>query len=192
VTNSESGIFVQLVSAILDRYRRQNAMEPLAEEEKAMLAARLWTLITVRGLPPPLAKNEMGAPGEMSAEEVAPLVAVVIGEAKNAETLKTPVRQLVKACFHPEFKKCRDSFRELDANGTCRRQQLGRARERVSGAHCVDCPHWVALAAEQHRRFLAKAWHGDASEFTANQDVFLPEDFRALRRWLYAARRKAD
>ena len=101
-----------------------------------------------------------------------------------------PARQLVKACFYPEFKTCRDSFREVSPDGTCRRQELARARVRVSGSHCVDCPHWVALTPDQHVRFLTRAWQpGRAAEFTAHRDVFLPEDFRALRRFLHGLAR---
>ena len=69
-------------------------------------------------------------------------------------------------------------------------QELARARGRVSGAHCVDCPHWVALTPEQHGRFLARAWQpAGAAEFAAHREVFLPEDFRALRRFLHALAR---
>jgi hypothetical protein len=98
---------------------------------------------------------------------------------------------MVKACFYPEFKVCRDSFREVGRDGACRRQELARARTRVSGTHCVDCPHWVALDPLEHAEFLAREWHRDAHVLAANRGVFLPEDFRELRRWLWAAARQA-
>jgi hypothetical protein len=114
----------------------------------------------------------------------------VLGGATDRAALEAPARQLVKACFYPEFKTCRDSFREVSPDGTCRRQELARALKRVSGAHCVDCPHWVALTPEQHGRFLARAWQpAGAADFAAHRDVFLPEDFRALRRFLHALAR---
>jgi len=184
VTNADGEIFGRAVGAILERYRRQNGLPPLAEARPAEIAARLWILITVRGLPPPLGPGETGTPGEMTAEEVAPLVGRMLGDAADAGALGTPARQLVKACFQPEFKKCRDSYREVSEDGACRRQRLGRAGERVSGSHCVDCPYWTALTLEQHEKFLAKAWIDDAAEFAAHRDVFLPEDFRALRRFV--------
>ncbi|HWA85155.1 MAG TPA: hypothetical protein VG710_02940 [Opitutus sp.] len=146
------------------------------------LAARLRKEIDERGLPAPLAAADMGRPGEMSAEEVAPIAARVLAGAAHAAALATPVRQLVKACFQPEFRKCRESYREVNADGNCRRQQLGVARGRVSGTHCVDCPYWLELEPAPHGKFLANAWVAGAAELAANRDVFLPEDFRALRR----------
>jgi hypothetical protein len=104
----------------------------------------------------------------------------------HAQTLAVPVRQLVKACFQPEFRRCRESYREVGADGTCRRQQLGKALGRVSGAHCVDCPYWLDLEPEPHAKFLAKQWRAGAEEFAAHREVFLPEDFRALRRCVRA------
>lgn len=204
--------FAQLTEAILTRYFRQNGQPSPPGAELADFAARLWALIAERGLPRPLAPAERGTPGEMSDTEVAPLLDRVLGDLPppTRAALAGPGKQLVKACFYPEFKTCRDSFREVSPDGTCRRQELARARLRVSGAHCVDCPHWVALSPEQHVRFLARAWHPPTSakppadspppggaaagrtgaeEFLAHRDVFLPEDFRALRRFLHALAR---
>lgn len=188
--------FSQLVSAVVARFFAQNAQTPPTDAELTAFGARLWSLIAERGLPQPLAPAEQGEPGEMSEEECAPLVARALGGA-NDPLLATAARQLVKACFHPEFKKCRDSFREVSPDGSCRRQELGRVLRRVSGAHCVDCPHWVALTPVQHGKFLAREWRARSTcsgqaggtEFAAHQAVFLPEDFRALRRWLHARAR---
>ena len=180
--------FAGLVSTVLDRYFRQNAAPVPAPAERMELAARLWALVLERGLRRPLAPAERGAPGEMPDAEVAPLVERVLGGGAAAErnALAAPVRQRVKACFYPEFKTCRDSFRAVAPDGTCRRQELARTRGRVSGTHCVDCPHWVALTPEQHRRFLARTWQPEgAAELAEHYDVFLPEDFRALRRFLH-------
>ncbi len=96
-----------------------------------------------------------------------------------------PARQLLKACLNPEFRQCRDSYREV-VDGVCRRQELARTRGRLSGAHCVDCPYWVALRPEQHAALLAREWlAGDLEEFAAHHEIFLPEDFRALRVFLW-------
>ncbi|MEO6569728.1 MAG: hypothetical protein ABIO94_13260, partial [Opitutaceae bacterium] len=97
------------------------------------------------------------------------------------------------ACFHEEFKVCRDSFREPSPDGICRRQQLARVRQRISGTHCIDCPYWTSLPAEKHLRFLDTQWQAAGrDELTAHLGIFLPEDFRRLRQWIYAAARCAD
>jgi hypothetical protein len=116
----------------------------------------------------------------------------VIGETSAAagKIVAAPVRQLVKACFYAEFKICRDSFREVSPDGSCRRQQLARVRSRVSGSHCVDCPYWVALSSEQHVKFLTREWQpAGREELAAHLPVFLPEDFRAFRRTVRAMAR---
>jgi hypothetical protein len=185
VDNAEAE-FSRMVRAVVERFFRQNGRPVPAAAEMEGFATRLWALVAERGLPPPLARGELGEAHEMSAEEAGPLVARALGELKADEAWAVPARQLVKACFQPEFRKCRDSYRETEPDGTCRRQQLGKARGRVSGSHCVDCPYWVALAPEPHAKFLAKAWVRDAAEFAAQREIFLPEDFRALRRWVRA------
>jgi hypothetical protein len=178
-TNPE---FSVLVREIIGRFFRQNGQPVPAEEALTGFAERLGSLVGERGLPPPLTRGEQGVASEMEADEVAPLVARVLGALEPDGPWAVAARQLVKACFQPEFRKCRDSYRERETDGTCRRQQLAKARGRVSGSHCVDCPYWTALAPEQHAKFLAKAWAGGAAEFAAHRGVFLPEDFRALRR----------
>jgi hypothetical protein len=190
MTADAANEFTRLIDAVLTRFFAQNSQHPPAAGERARLAANLLALIAERGLPRPLAAHETGAPGEMADGEVTALVARVLDAAADP-LLAEAARQLVKACFYPEFRKCRDSFREMSPDGSCRRQELARARRRVSGAHCVDCPHWVALRPEQHEKFIAREWRvappGEepASAFLAHRDVFLPEDFRALRRWLH-------
>ncbi len=189
--------FARLVGAVLARFFAQNAKTPPPGAELMRFGARLWALVAERGLPRPLAAHERGMPGEMSDEEVVPLVARVLGGADDA-LLATAARQLVKACLYPEFKTCRDSWREVAPDGACRRQEPARVRGRVSGTHCVDCPHWVALAPAQHEKFLARHWRGPstgsgqagAEDFRAHRGEFLPEDFRALRRWLHAQARR--
>jgi hypothetical protein len=186
--------FTHLVDAILRRYFRQNAQPEPAAEELAMAAAGLWSLVEERGLPRALGAAERGEPGEMTDAEVSLLLerglADVTPTARAA--LSPPVKQLVKACFYPEFKSCRDSFRAVAADGSCQRQELVRTRGRVSGAHCVDCPHWVALTPEQHFKYLVREWlPAGAGGLAAHRDVFLPEDFRALRRFLQAWARRS-
>jgi len=180
--------FAALVATMLERYGAQNSLAIPPREELVAVAERLRALVIERGLPRPLAALEEGAPGESNDAEMAPLVARVMDGAPAV--LATPVKQLVKACFYPEFRKCRESYRETEADGSCRRQELARVRGRVSGAHCVDCPYWVAFAPERHGEFLARAWRpAGRGEFAAHREIFLPEDFRELRLRLHTAAR---
>lgn len=178
--------FIQLVGEILQRHARQNEGDLPLSAGRA-LGERLWDVVVARGLPPPLPAGETGAPSELSAGEVAPLVEEVLGPLSHHAQLLEPVRQLVKACFHREFANCRESYREIGSDGSCRRQQLAKARARVSGTHCVDCPYWTALSAKAHAALLRAAWCGEPAAFEAERAVFLPEDFRALRNWLRRA-----
>lgn len=184
--------FTAIIRGILDRFFRQNDQPAPPAAAGAAFADRLHALLVERGLPRPLAPDESGQPGGMAEAECAPLVARVAG-ADAPPLLAEAAKQLVKACFYPEFRICRDSFRECASDGACRRQQLARVRSRISGSHCVDCPHWVALGPEAHAELLARHWAdaAGAEEFRARQAVFLPEDFRALRLWLHAAARSA-
>jgi hypothetical protein len=169
--------FCGIVGAIVTRFFGQNGRSPPAAEAWAAMATRLVALVRERGCP--------GA--ALTEAEVAVLTARVLGE--TADPLwADAVRQLVKACFYPPLVGCRDSFREVTREGVCRRQQLERVRGRISGTHCVDCPHWTSLEAGRHVEFLTAEWRMEPAVLTAHREIFLPEDFRALRRWLQAAR----
>lgn len=189
--SSPAETLTEFLRPLLQRYFAQTGRVAAAEQVIVALADRLAGLIEERGLPVPLAPGEQGEAQEMSAQEVAPLVDRLLAGWTGAEreALATPARQLVKACFHGEFKVCRDSFREVSPDGSCRRQELKRVRERISGSHCVDCPYWTGLEPEQHWRYLGKEWRSDPAVLTAHREVFLPEDFRRLRRHI---RRLAD
>lgn len=180
--------FERRVEAVTVRYCAQRQQPPPPVPELARFTGQLRGLVEERGLPAPLGPGEVGAPGGMPEETCAPLVARVVAGTEHP-LLPDLARQLVKACFYPEFTVCRDSFREVARDGSCRRQELERVRSRISGTHCVDCPHWVALEPEPHEQYLRREWRGSLEEFAAHRDVFLPEDFRALRRWLHAAAR---
>jgi hypothetical protein len=181
--------FETLVVAALARYLRQRGHPVPSDPEARAIGRRLRELIRQKGLPRPLRPGEAGTPGGMPAAECAAGAARILG-GETTPALAEAAQQLVKACFHPEFTQCRDSYREAGGDGVCRRQEIDRARVRLSGAHCVDCPHWTALAPAAHFQLLAAAWRGSPDDLTANRGIFLPEDFRALRRWLHAAARK--
>lgn len=192
-----------IVVTLLTRFFVQNGRVPPADETLMRVATQLRALIDEHGLPPPLAPGERrtaqaaSALGGVSEAEAAVRVGRVLSGVADDPLLNDAVRQLLKACFYPELSECRDSFREVTGDGVCRRQQLARTRGRISGSHCVDCPHWIALTPEQHGAMLAREWRGApnkpaetcAAEFFAQRAIFLPEDFRALRGWLHAAAR---
>lgn len=173
------------------RFFAQNGRPAPAAETLSSFAAGMTSLIAEHGLPAPLAAGECGAPGGLPDDECVRLVGRLV-DAGAEPLLSEAARQLVKACFHPEFTVCRDSFRETARDGTCRRQELARVRKRISGTHCVDCPHWVALSPADHAALLQREWKTGPAEFAAHQEIFLPEDFRALRQWLHAAARSPE
>jgi hypothetical protein len=177
--------FAEYVGPLIQRYFAQNDAVPPSGAEVEAFAARLWSIVAERGLPPALAQGERGEPREMTEAECAPLVARVI-EGSTDPLWADVARQLLKACLYPEFKTCRESYHAVSADGVCRRQELTRTRKRASGAHCVDCPYWQLLGREEHAKLLRARWCGDAAQFDAHRDVYLPEDFRALRRWIRA------
>lgn len=179
--------FSRLVAVVLARFMAQNGAVRAAGSQYDALGARLWQVVTERGSPVSTQVASGRAAG-LAEEECAALVARVLGAVEDAR-LATATRQLLKACLYPEITSCRDSFREIAGDGSCRRQELARVRGRISGAHCVDCPHWLALDPVPHAAFLRAEWRGAVQEFTDHQAEFLPEDFRALRRWLHARAR---
>jgi hypothetical protein len=180
--------FTALVGTCLQRHAAQNDQPPLPEALLADYGRRLWAVVNDAGRPRPLAESESGEPGEMRPDRVRVLTLEIfngLGWPERQGDLATPTRQLLKACLQPEFRQCRESYREV-TDGICRRQEPAHARGRVSGAHCVDCPYWVALRPLQHAALLAKAWvSGRPEDFSDHRAVFLPEDFRALRIFLW-------
>jgi hypothetical protein len=178
-----------IITAVLTRFYVQNGQTPPAAAGAATFVARLEALIAERGWPRALAAGETGAPGGPPEVEVAQLAARVAGPMAEP-LLQEAARQFVKACFYPEFTACRDSFRAVGPDGACRRQQGERVRGRISGSHCVDCPHWVALDPAGHAEFFAREWRGDPAVLAANHALFLPPDFGAFRRWRHAAARR--
>jgi|GEM_PF-842923 len=180
--------FVNLAGRCVRRWLQQNERPPLAEALLAGYLVRMWRVVNETGLPKPLAKNEPGQAGEMAGEQVADLAERVyasLGLGVQQGDLDTMTRQLLKTCLLPEFRRCRESYREV-VEGVCRRQELTRARERLSGSHCVDCPYWTALRPDRHAALLVKEWvAADHEPLIGHQEVFLPEDFRALRIFLW-------
>lgn len=171
-----------LVHAVVRRVARQQEHE-VTDAAAAEFSRRMAAVVATCTLPAPLPPGEVGRPGGVAEAELTRLVAAVLPP--NADPFLAEVaRQLFKACLYPEFTQCRDSYRERATDGRCRRQERDRTRLRVSGAPCVDCPYWMTLAAEDHGRLLDAGWVGDPAVWRAESELYLPEDFRALRRWV--------
>jgi hypothetical protein len=161
------------VVMVVARFLAQNRLAPLSDSDLAAWVAVLEAI-----------GAELGA----DADGELPETAVKAGVDRLLAALAAPrpelaglAKQLIKGCHQPDYPRCRESYHETDAGGRCRRQELDYDRARVSGAHCVDCPHWREWTPETHAARLAAAWSGGADAFYAHQEVFLPEDFRALR-----------
>jgi len=176
--------FERQVGSLLARYLDQNGQPALSAEETGHLARRLCAVVVAKGLPRRLRSDEMGEPGELPPEDVNAIVSDVLPDGTAPGIVTDAIRQLVKACFYAEFKKCRESYHDVNETGECRRQELGRARRRISGSHCVDCPYWTALTPSQHVVLLSGAWCGEPRDFVAHREIFLPEDFREFRQTL--------
>ena len=159
--------FEDVVAGLLERFQRQQGFPSADPTVLRAIAARLGAL----------------ARAAVPAGDLAATAAQVAGPGADAG-LAEAVTQLVKAVTYPRLDVCRESYRETAADGTCRRQLAAQARRRISGTHCVDCPHWLAFGADEHAAWLRAAWRSDPADFDAARGVFLPEDFRVLRRLL--------
>jgi hypothetical protein len=174
--------FAALVAPVVERMARQQD-RTVSRAEVDAFARRLADVMAACPLPPPLLAGDPGRPGGMADAECARLVALVVGPEPDRFFAEV-ARQVIKACLHPVFTQCRDSYRERAADGHCRRQERDRTRLRVSGAPCVDCPYWTSLDGPAHGRLLDDGWVGNPAAWRAEADLYLPDDFRALRRWV--------
>ena len=173
-----TGEFEERVTAVLRRFARQQG-DVATDVEIASFVARLAALVVPRR-----ALLRAAGAAKPTEAELAEFAAQVAGP-QPTPALVEAARQLVKSCFYPEIDRCRDSYRAVSPDGECRRQILARARGRISGAHCVDCPHWLALSSREDAALLAGEWRGNPAVLAENPEVFLPEDYRRFRQWLH-------
>jgi hypothetical protein len=169
-----------LIAAVLNRFLAQNA-EKVPPAEVATVAGQLAAVLEERASSAALQPEATGTPNAIADSAIAAVLARVLSGTTHTG-LADPARQLVKSCLYPELAVCRDSFREVASDGSCRRQDESRARRRISGAHCVDCPYWQRYSPAEHAEFLAAHWRTGRAEFNRCAAIFLPGDFRALRR----------
>jgi hypothetical protein len=174
--------FAVLVGRLVRRMARQQD-QAVSEPTVEQFSRRLAEVMSTCALPPPLPPDDPGRPDGLAESVGAPLVAAVMGDQRDV-FLTELARQVIKACLHPPFTRCRDSYRERAADGRCRRQERERTRLRVSGAPCVDCPYWTGLEEAGHGRLLDAGWVGASADWRAEADLYLPEDFRRLRVWV--------
>lgn len=174
------GEFARRVTAVVARGLRQTGQAPLGPGEAENLVAVLRALGEEGGWAARFADDR----DEMSAAQVA--------EGVRRLTEALPLRggefagvakQVLKGCFQPAPAVCRDSYRECDAAGRCRRQEHAYDLARLSGTHCVDCPYWEMFAKVDHITWLAPQWHAGAADLNVAAEVYVPEDFRELRCW---------
>ena len=172
--------FVACLSPVIERGLRQTGRAPLSDAHMVALA-RTILVIGARG---GWARRFGAERDEIRTEEVAAwsnLLGAAVSE--RAAELGTVFKQVLKSCFQPSPQQCRNSFCETDSAGRCRRQERVYDQGRLSGAHCVDCPYWTEMNDSEHFEFLMDRWIAGEADLRAHRSVYLPDDFRALRRW---------
>jgi hypothetical protein len=174
------GEFAGLVLAVVERGLRQTGQPPLASDEAEVLVAALRAFGEAGGWAVRFGGGREELPAERVAQGVGQVLRALPGRSAEFAGL---AKQVFKACFQPPPPVCRDSYREGDATGRCRRQERTYDLARVSGAHCVDCPYWEEFSAGPHLGWLSERWRAGRADLEASAEVFLPEDFRELRRW---------
>lgn len=122
-----------------DRFQRQQDLPRADPAVLRAVAARLGALVR--------ADSPQGEPATLAAQVAGPAAGAGLADA---------VAQLVKAITYPRLNVCRESYREVGPDGSCRRQLAVQARRRISGTHCVDCPHWLAFGPAEHEALAAR------------------------------------
>lgn len=187
--------WVEALAACTARLARLSGTAAPPREELEALADALWE--RHGALRPPGGWTVRETPEELDAAGVAAeqerIRAALARRGRAVPPLLEPhLRHLARLVAQPDFTRCRDSFRAATAGCIPARQKADVAAGRISGSHCVDCPHFVRLDAEENRALLLGAWHeGGRAALGEAWEVFLPEAFRDLRRVLHRARHGA-
>lgn len=170
---------------ICKRFFDQQSILPPSDAYLKSFWESIWSLVHAEGLPRPLPANETGEAITLEDSYLFALVEKTLQGLPHHRTddlLRTLCFQVLIALLSPEFKACRRSYESRDAVGTCVRQSLSQCQDRISGSHCEDCPFFIGLTKDQHRKLLGRAFAPETQDsFLKNTGVFLPEDFRALR-----------
>lgn len=187
--------FASLVRPIVDRFCRQTGRPLIQPDVILNFAYLLWQVSGQYGFPEPL-DDQAGDEGfPMDLDEVAELMAQILDVIDTVEyRLEIAIlsNQFLKAILQPEFKRCRLSYCRPNSQGLCERQSLAHVRQRISGAHCSDCPLFILTKPAVHPKVLKAQWEkAKVPELEANLGAFLPEDFRQLKYFLHLHRRYA-
>jgi hypothetical protein len=182
---SAGGAFVGIGLELTKRYFAQQSVPPPSDAYITSLWEGLWATALAEGMPQPLAANEIGEPRTLEDSylfSLAEKTLVRLPKHRADDVLRTLCVQVFIALLSPEFKACRQSYQHTDSAGQCNRMSVDHCRDRVSGSHCEDCPFFVALSSDQHRKLLGRSFSPSGqTTWNANHSLFLPEDFRALR-----------
>jgi hypothetical protein len=177
--------FSLIVQEICKRFFSQMSCIPPSDAYLKSLAASIWSSVHAEGLPRPLAINEIGEAVTLEDSYLGAIVEKILHDLPRHrldDLIHTLCFQIINALLAPEFKACRQSYDKRDATGECARQALDECKDRISGSHCEDCPFFIALSKDQHRKLLSRAFGPEhLNTFLNNTGVFLPEDFRSLR-----------
>lgn len=177
--------FVEIGLQITRRFFAQQAILPPSDAYVASLWEGIWATSLSEGPPAPLADNAIGEPRTLDDNYLLSLTESTLARLprhRAEDTLRGLCFQVFITLLSPEFRTCRQSYQKDDATGVCPRQTVDHCRDRISGAHCEDCPFFVALSREQHRKLLGRSFgESRQADWQAHTDLFLPEDFRALR-----------
>jgi hypothetical protein len=178
-------VFVAIGDELTKRVFAQQDVIPPSDAYVSSLWEALWSTIATEGLPRPLEINEIGEPRVLEDAYLFNLAESTLSRLprhRAEDLLRTLCVQVLTALLSPEFKACRQSYQLTDASGTCLRQSAEHCRDRISGTHCEDCPFFVALSQDQHRKLLARAFSPQTqADWLSRPGLFLPEDFRSLR-----------
>ncbi len=187
---NEADAFAAVAMPCLERLLVQ-LRAPLPSFHRRDILREIWIACLSVGRPLPPNPDEPQEHLDLSARLGDAMEQAMEKAAVPTRLLKRPQQfvvfsQFMRALCHPEVRNCTLSFRKLDANGKCERQNLGVCNSRLSGSHFEECPLFLTLTPDNHLKTLQRAWNeAELENIGRFQDVFLPEDFRDLRCFLH-------
>ena len=189
----EKRAFVALARPIIERFFLQTGRPPINPKVLDAYLHVLWQVCIGWGMPKALPEGEKGSPKDLGPDEIAELMTRILDELDYPEVrfdLAVLSKQFLKSVLQPEFVRCRLSYAKPNETGICERQDLRHCSSRISGSHCVDCPLFILTNPVKHPKILASQWNKSRkAELEENLTVFLPEDFRQMKYFLWLQRR---